>query len=562
MKINEVKLTETLPPHLAKFFDKDGNYNKAAQARIDAGRKNSDKGKWKDATPKGYGPDEVDEAEVPERISIMSAVREEHKKTQEGYSSGGKYFSAGDPNFLIRESVDGRPGTRWSIMNYKDTPGSNPVGLRTKLNQHAKSIGFDGYTVIGQWVGDLDKVLEYAKSQLNSNENWIDSVKHDLDHKIKTLTNAKKVMGAGEEVTGEKLDEYKPGVTVLTRSIAFNDFEQFKGTEDYATVKNIRWPYGIDVRFNDNNQEVTFKTAKMKTVAKILNKHIDFDSISAGEVLDLPTELMGEDVKPHEEGYCGYCKGTGTRDVGAQGPQKCGYCSGTGKGRTAYRPGNVDEDAQDVANDKIGRIEAGIDVYMKNEELLGRSMPEGFARELAIVIAAELEANGGEIDEGTGHKSGFAQRPIHVLMQEIELVLPDIKPYGAKEHLLGKIDSIMHQPGEMEEDKRDIKSVKKTKTGTKYQMKSGTMVYDMKEGMPPANQTVVIAHKGKKIGSFEVRYGAKVHHIDQELRKLSKDITLGNFERTNVARDLAHGKIARSGDFAFQIQDTRPKELE
>ena len=84
----------------------------------------------------------------------------------------------------------------------------------------------------------------------------------------------------------------------------------------------------------------------------------------------------------------------------------------------------------------------------------------------------------------------------------------------------------------------------------------------VKEGMPPANQVVIIAHKGKKIGSFEVRHGAKVHHIDQELRKLSKDITLGNFERTSVARDLAHGKIARSGDFAFQIQAARPKELE
>jgi len=90
----------------------------------------------------------------------------------------------------------------------------------------------------------------------------------------------------------ENLAEYKPGVTVLTRSISFNDFEGFKGDEDYATVKKIRWPYGIDVKFNDRNQEVTFKTAKMKTVAKILDKHIDFDSNSAADILDLPGALL------------------------------------------------------------------------------------------------------------------------------------------------------------------------------------------------------------------------------------------------------------------------------
>jgi len=550
MKIIEVKIEESLPPHLAKFFDKDGNYNTAAQARIDAGRKKPRPEKWKDATPKGYGPDEVDEAkrglkeeveiehlgvlykvskfldpdserhkgewnifiwddkyrdwgwdrvirgrknainwiksktevdegytivpkvdserygerpglegpfrflsgiilyydpkegkyydpdsdmyltydeftahttprkQDPERISLMTAMREEHKKTLEGYSSGGKYYSAGDPNFLIRELIDGRPGTRWSIMNYKDTSGSNPLSLRTELNQHAKSVGFDGYTVIGQWVGDLDKVLEYANSQLNSNKNWIDSIKHDLDEKVRTLTNAKKVMAAGEEVG---MSEAKPT------------------SSDYA---------------------IGMAQAKKST----------------------------GDTKPLRK-------------------------STIKKGHKIARA-VANEDAQDVANDKIKKIEAGIDVYMKNKPLLGRSMPLEFAREMAIVIAANLEADGGEVIGG------------------------------------------------MEEDKRDIKSVKKTKSGTKYQMKSGTMVYDMKEGMPPANQAVIVAHKGKKIGSFEVRHGAKVHHIDQELCKLSKSISLENFERTKVARDLVNGKIARSGDFAFQIQDIRPKELE
>ena len=46
-----------LPPHLAKFFDKDGNLKKDAAARVAKGR---EKINWIDVTPKGYGPKEED----------------------------------------------------------------------------------------------------------------------------------------------------------------------------------------------------------------------------------------------------------------------------------------------------------------------------------------------------------------------------------------------------------------------------------------------------------------------------------------------------------------------
>jgi hypothetical protein len=54
----EVELDEAkskLPPHLAKFFDKDGNLKKDAAARVAKGR---EKINWIDVTPKGYGPKE------------------------------------------------------------------------------------------------------------------------------------------------------------------------------------------------------------------------------------------------------------------------------------------------------------------------------------------------------------------------------------------------------------------------------------------------------------------------------------------------------------------------
>ena len=78
---------------------------------------------------------------------------------------------------------------------------------------------------------------------------------------------------------------YKPGVTVLVRSLTFND------DLDWEAVKGIKWPYGIQVRFNEATREVTWKTAKMKTVASLLEKNIDFDATSAFDMLELPMEL-------------------------------------------------------------------------------------------------------------------------------------------------------------------------------------------------------------------------------------------------------------------------------
>ena len=61
-KKEEVEIDEAkskLPPHLAKFFDKDGNLKKDAAARVAKGK---EKINWIDVTPKGYGPkEEVEE---------------------------------------------------------------------------------------------------------------------------------------------------------------------------------------------------------------------------------------------------------------------------------------------------------------------------------------------------------------------------------------------------------------------------------------------------------------------------------------------------------------------
>jgi hypothetical protein len=77
-------------------------------------------------------------------------------------------------------------------------------------------------------------------------------------------------------------EAYKPGVTVLTRTITLEP-------EEIATIKNDIARAGIEMRANGD--QVTFKTAKIKTLAKILNKHVDFGATDVGSVLDIPAEI-------------------------------------------------------------------------------------------------------------------------------------------------------------------------------------------------------------------------------------------------------------------------------
>ena len=58
-----------LPPHLAKFFDKDGNLKKDAAARVAKGR---EKINWIDVTPKGYGPKEEVEKQTKLKENTMN----------------------------------------------------------------------------------------------------------------------------------------------------------------------------------------------------------------------------------------------------------------------------------------------------------------------------------------------------------------------------------------------------------------------------------------------------------------------------------------------------------
>ena len=83
------EMSETkLPPHLAKMFDKDGNFkDKKKQAMFDKMQKAAKKGikfTSKDVTPKGFGPDEgIEEKKMPSMQALFALIADT-KNAQEG----------------------------------------------------------------------------------------------------------------------------------------------------------------------------------------------------------------------------------------------------------------------------------------------------------------------------------------------------------------------------------------------------------------------------------------------------------------------------------------------
>lgn len=561
MKIRDVKEGK-LPPHLAKHFDKDGN--KVDGEWVD--------GKWKpkhkaakDVTPKGYGPDEsVEEKNVsigrantdyerqmddahgqiygggtqkpPARLmkALAQAEKERQGKVKEGYwdNHNKRYVSFGTAYYLMVPRTNGSLDmSKWHVMPYEDTHGSNPTGLSYNLRQRAQELGWDGYDVVAQWRGEIDDEIARFEKQRDDYEDKKKSFPSQYYEGLngaKKLHQAKEIMSTADEVkvddleeardpmnvinkflkqkddrekrsadlaknrdkvnqlkSDEKLDEYKPGITVLTRDLSFNGTDDdlsdtgMSPQEEYEAVKKIRWPYGVEVKFNDKTRTVRFKTAKMKTVAKLLSKVIDFGAISAGEALDLPAELYAS--KDH----------------------------------------NVTEGEQ-----------------------------KGFYDENGKYAKASLH----EIDDPANipHGSYLYNYKGDVFLQVIE---------GPEVHYKGRLD---YSGINLNTGKRNyiLVPTDPVQANKKWAMASrdSESMEGIEEGMPNAGKKVVIAKKGEKAGEFTLPPNmSRPHHIMQELRKLN--LGIGQLDLQNAARALAQGQIARAGDWAMQVQDNLPREM-
>lgn len=172
------------------------------------------------------------------------------------------------------------------------------AGLKHEGSKSRMVSPADGYEHTHSYSADKEKfpaIEKHLKKQGFKQERPGSSFytpKNDQYHKGMLIVNH-----GGDKVhvkhihDGHSFNEAFNPLKPLTRSISFNDFEHHVGDEDYAEVKKIKWPYGVEVKFDDKTRTVTFKTAKMATVAAMLDKAIDMGSINAGELLDLPTEL-------------------------------------------------------------------------------------------------------------------------------------------------------------------------------------------------------------------------------------------------------------------------------
>ena len=121
VEIDEAK--SKLPPHLAKFFDKDGNLKKDAAARVAKGK---EKINWIDVTPKGYGPkDEVYEIGTEEYKNHAKAVTPgQSAELDEKWEVGVVYhqeYKGGDRTYFRADSS--QKNTRWKGMSVDEIGG-------------------------------------------------------------------------------------------------------------------------------------------------------------------------------------------------------------------------------------------------------------------------------------------------------------------------------------------------------------------------------------------------------------------------------------------------------
>ncbi len=349
----------------------------------------------------------------------------------------------------------------------------------------------------------------------------------------------------------QDLTEYKPGVTVLTREISFNDYEGHNGEQDYQTVKRIRWPYGIDVSFNDRARTVRFKTAKMKTVAKILDKHIDFGAVSAGEVLDLPPELMMDS--------------TPTKKV-TPGRKAARLLQANGwdvpfvdKGKNGYslkifgykfRPSNPEHQKQAEA-----RI---LDEKRQLESLLAKDFPNAQVKVVRSWIGrTESERRSKTIGE-----------------YNIRILVPfETAPIGDSPELMGESDrkSELKKKFRQDRDDEEVRTGKANKVGnmTVYDrnppqdsLAGGikSRMKNMKEAMPTTGTKITIAVNNKPVRELKLPRNARAHHVVQELRGLK--LGLGEYEMQDAARKLAAGKVFKKDNISMTPAATHPREME
>ena len=100
-----------LPPHLAKFFDKDGNLKPEVAARVAKGK---EKVNWIDVTPKGYGPKEEVERDFETKQKKLKEQFPQLKIKTYVYNP-----ETENPDIEVREAASRKDMIKMALAKYK-----------------------------------------------------------------------------------------------------------------------------------------------------------------------------------------------------------------------------------------------------------------------------------------------------------------------------------------------------------------------------------------------------------------------------------------------------------
>ncbi len=216
-----------LPPHLAKFFDKKGNLNPDAAARVAAGRKKREEPKVKDVTPAGYGPKE--ERDPPSAKSDVKDLLDPHRK----YKDLKKSLRSSRPFGAKKEEVEIDELSSDLLGRYK-TKAAAQSSAAAKAGDHEKSHKrFKGITKATSKQFDND-AKAYDKRHEESEIDEGGAYGGGLKDAAKNLKKAEKRLG----ITPDKVTTTKSGVRKTT----------YKGKVDMGSVKKEDMDFKVKLR--------------------------------------------------------------------------------------------------------------------------------------------------------------------------------------------------------------------------------------------------------------------------------------------------------------------------
>ena len=276
---DEVKETE-LPPHLAKFFDKDGNLNPDAQARLDKGR--AKRKKSKDVTPAGYGPAD----DIEEDIKMNSRGKLERDTPY------------GELPSELEDDDDDDLEARFNKAMKEDEPDYEKVMAR-QMTKRLQDIRY--------MVADMeDKISQVAQKDNGDLTDQITTMDKLTTQLYLVLSRAISIVPTYEGKSPHKKGtaKYKKHMAAMhaegTQSIEERDQKQ-----DAFSAKEIKMAIGIasDPRYAKGN--MTGAVNAIEKISKGLSNHKQVAAVlkRQNEAIDLDAMLASHLAEADEKSY-------------------------------------------------------------------------------------------------------------------------------------------------------------------------------------------------------------------------------------------------------------------